>query len=177
MAPPLWNASQLPPWHNAMPLAGPSTLTCMDGPLARALFGFGIWSVAAMYTASKMQRYVAARPDEVSRRAGPDQWRALEGASVRTGCPVPLFYRLYAITSRCASPSLDLPVRYRRAGLVCLKLGQLGSCCRLQSVPRSFGPCGWPARQQQLSRACGRASGRASLAPGLMRPLGALAAR
>lgn len=29
----------------------------------------------------------AARPDEVRRRSGPDQWRALEGAPVRTGCP------------------------------------------------------------------------------------------
>ena len=29
----------------------------------------------------------AARPDEVRRRSGPDQWHALGGASVRTGCP------------------------------------------------------------------------------------------
>jgi hypothetical protein len=31
----------------------------------------------------------AARPDEVSRRTGPDQWDAHRGALVRTGCPVP----------------------------------------------------------------------------------------
>ena len=30
---------------------------------------------------------MAARPDEVRRRSGPNQWRALEGAPVRTGCP------------------------------------------------------------------------------------------
>ena len=29
----------------------------------------------------------AARPDEVRRRSGPDQWHALVGAPVRTGCP------------------------------------------------------------------------------------------
>ena len=40
-------------------LVAPSPLSlgpCMDGScMARGLFGFGIWSVAAMYTASKMR--------------------------------------------------------------------------------------------------------------------------
>jgi hypothetical protein len=61
----------------------------MDGPLARALFGLAFWSVAAMYTAS-LYSTVAARLDEVSRQTGPDQWHALNGALVRTGCSVPL---------------------------------------------------------------------------------------
>ena len=42
-----------------------------------------------MYTASVCSVMVP-RPDEVSRRTGPDHWHALRGASVRTGCPIPL---------------------------------------------------------------------------------------
>jgi hypothetical protein len=44
---------------------------------------FAFRSVAAMYTASVCS-IMAARLDEVSRRMGPDQWHALESASVRT---------------------------------------------------------------------------------------------
>ncbi len=76
---------------------------CMDGSCrARALLGSGVWSVAAMYTASWMRHEFAARPDECSRLSGSQSMaRALKGAPVRTGCPGQ-FHRQFAITSLCA---------------------------------------------------------------------------
>ena len=47
------------PWGSAIPPASLAIALgpCMDGScMARGLFGFGIWSVAAIYTASRMRQ-------------------------------------------------------------------------------------------------------------------------
>ena len=46
----------------------------------------GVISAAAMYTASGLQQDRRALM-KVRGRFGPDQWHALQGAPVRTGCP------------------------------------------------------------------------------------------
>ena len=81
---------------------------CMDGPLARALFDQASGRSRPCIRRLGCNEFTAARPDEVSRRSGPDQWHALGGAPVRIGCPVPLCDRRFAITSHCALPSQSL---------------------------------------------------------------------
>lgn len=80
--------------HDAIAARGAAAIghslgPCMDGPLARALFDPASGRSRPCIRRPRCSDYTAARPDEVSRRSGPDQWHALKGASVRTGCPVP----------------------------------------------------------------------------------------
>lgn len=121
--------------------------------------------------------FAAARPDEVSRRAGPDQWHALRSALVRTGCPAPR--STVPVPSPHAAPHHLRACRFATGlAVVCrLKPRWPGSCRPARSVPGSYGPCGWPVRWRPPLRAFERASGRASPALGPTAPLDVLAAR
>ena len=102
----------------------------MDGSRgARALFGSGVWSVAAMYTASRLRHDL---PRALMKSAGLDGSRSMARGLRRTGpnwVSWPSFLRLYAITSRRASP---FRCRRTRPAAISFSLSPawLGSCRR-----------------------------------------------
>ena len=109
----------------------------------------------------------AARPDEVRRRSGPNQWHALLCAPVRTGCPD------CRVAVRLPSPHVVPEARLRRdaphhlgAGRerpACpVRPGWPGSSRRFGSAPRQPAPCGSPARRRRPSRAFSPACAKAS---------------
>ena len=73
---------------------------------------------------------MAARPDEVRRRSGPSQWRALEGAPVRTGCPEA------CVAVRLPSPQVVPEARLRRDAPHRLVAGRERPACPVRP--------GWP---------------------------------
>lgn len=79
--------------------------------VARTMYGWplgksfvrlsGIWSVAAMYTASGLRHGLPRALMKSAGWMGPDQWHAVKAAPVRTGCPVLAVLRLcHHLTTR-----------------------------------------------------------------------------
>ena len=118
-------------------------------------FGSGVWHLAAMYSASLMQRF-SARLDEVRRV----QVRSVDrnqvawgprGVSCSLGLPV-------AITSLCALPSRVPGIRQRSCQIVM----RPDNSDQSSAAPRSFGKSRWRWRLSPPLGACAPASARSS---------------